>query len=55
MLNNETDDFSAKHGVANIYDLVGGDANAVTASNRSLSSMTPTLALKNGTPRLRHQ
>ena len=48
MLNNEMDDFSAKPGVANAYGLVGGDANAVAAGKRPLSSMTPTLVLKDG-------
>ena len=43
MLNNEMDDFSAKPGVANAYGLVGGEANAVAAGKRPLSSMTPTL------------
>ena len=48
LLNNEMDDFAAKPGVANAYGLVGGDANAVQAGKRPLSSMTPTLALKDG-------
>ena len=52
MLNNEMDDFSAKPGVANAYGLVGGDANAVAAKKRPLSSMTPTLVLKDGKPTL---
>ncbi|MEX8191644.1 gamma-glutamyltransferase [Comamonas guangdongensis] len=50
VLNNEMDDFSAKPGVANAYGLVGGDANAVAAGKRPLSSMTPTLVLKDGQP-----
>ncbi|ACY34453.1 gamma-glutamyltransferase [Comamonas thiooxydans] len=50
LLNNEMDDFSAKPGVANAYGLVGGDANAVQAGKRPLSSMTPTLVLKDGKP-----
>ena len=50
LLNNEMDDFSAKPGVANAYGLVGGDANAVAAGKRPLSSMTPTLVLKDGKP-----
>jgi len=50
LLNNEMDDFSAKPGVANAYGLVGGDANAVQAGKRPLSSMTPTLVLKDGRP-----
>ena len=52
MLNNEMDDFSAKPGVANAYGLVGGDANAVAAGKRPLSSMTPTIVLKDGKPSL---
>ena len=48
LLNNEMDDFAAKPGVANAYGLVGGDANAVAAKKRPLSSMTPTLVLKDG-------
>ena len=50
LLNNEMDDFSAKPGVANAYGLIGGDANAVQAGKRPLSSMTPTLVLKDGKP-----
>lgn len=50
LLNNEMDDFSVKPGVANAYGLVGGDANAVQAGKRPLSSMTPTLVLKDGKP-----
>ena len=50
LLNNEMDDFSVKSGVANAYGLVGGDANAVQAGKRPLSSMTPTLVLKDGKP-----
>jgi gamma-glutamyltranspeptidase/glutathione hydrolase len=42
LLNDEMDDFSASPGVANIYGLVGGDANAIEAGKRMLSSMTPT-------------
>lgn len=50
VLNNEMDDFSAKPGVANAYGLTGGDANAVAAGKRPLSSMTPTLVFKDGQP-----
>jgi len=42
LLNDEMDDFSAKPGVPNAYGLVGGDANAIAAGKRPLSSMTPT-------------
>ncbi|HEY5701807.1 MAG TPA: gamma-glutamyltransferase [Gammaproteobacteria bacterium] len=48
LLNNEMDDFSAKPGVPNAYGLLGGEANAVEAGKRPLSSMTPTIVLKNG-------
>ncbi|MEJ7137295.1 gamma-glutamyltransferase [Amphibiibacter pelophylacis] len=50
VLNNEMDDFSAKPGVANAYGLIGGDANAIQAGKRPLSSMTPTFVLKDGKP-----
>ena len=42
------DDFSAKPGVANMYGVVGGTANAIQPGKRMLSSMSPTIALKNG-------
>ncbi|MGL5241057.1 MAG: gamma-glutamyltransferase [Kluyvera ascorbata] len=48
LLNNEMDDFSAKPGVPNVYGLVGGDANAVEARKRPLSSMSPTIVVKDG-------
>ncbi|RAI03941.1 gamma-glutamyltransferase [Acuticoccus sediminis] len=48
LLNNELDDFSAKPGVPNAYGLIGGDANAVEPDKRPLSSMTPTILLKDG-------
>lgn len=48
LLNNEMDDFSAKPGVANAYGLIGGDANAIEARKRPLSSMSPTIAFKPG-------
>jgi gamma-glutamyltranspeptidase/glutathione hydrolase len=50
LLNNELDDFSAKPGVPNAYGLIGGDANAVEPGKRPLSSMSPTLVLKDGKP-----
>jgi gamma-glutamyltranspeptidase/glutathione hydrolase len=49
-LNDEMDDFSAKPGVPNIYGAVGGEANAIAPGKRMLSSMTPTIVLKNGKP-----
>ncbi len=48
LMNNEMDDFSAKAGVPNAYGLIGGDANAVAAGKRPLSSMSPTIVMKNG-------
>ncbi len=50
LLNNEMDDFSAKPGVPNGYGLLGGDANAVEANKRPLSSMSPTLVFKDSKP-----
>ncbi len=50
LLNNEMDDFSAKPGVPNAYGLIGGEANAVEPMKRPLSSMTPTIVLKDGRP-----
>ena len=50
LLNNELDDFSAKPGAPNAFGLVGGDANAPAPGKRPLSSMTPTIVLKNGKP-----
>ena len=50
LLNNEMDDFSAKPGSPNAYGLVGGEANAIAAAKRPLSSMTPTLVFKGGKP-----
>lgn len=47
-LNNEMDDFSSKAGVSNQYGLVGGNANAIVAEKRMLSSMAPTIIEKNG-------
>lgn len=52
LLNNELDDFSAKPGVPNAYGLVGGEANAVAPRKRPLSSMTPTIVLREGKPLL---
>jgi gamma-glutamyltranspeptidase/glutathione hydrolase len=49
-LNDEMDDFSAKPGAPNLYGAVGGEANAIAPDKRMLSSMTPTVVLKNGKP-----
>jgi gamma-glutamyltranspeptidase / glutathione hydrolase len=50
LLNNELDDFAAKPGVPNAFGLTGGEANAPAAGKRPLSSMSPTIVLKNGKP-----
>jgi gamma-glutamyltranspeptidase/glutathione hydrolase len=51
LLNNEMDDFSAVPGAANLFGLVQGEANAVRAGGRPLSSMVPTIVLEDGRPR----
>ncbi|BEV45690.1 gamma-glutamyltransferase [Afipia carboxidovorans] len=48
LLNNELDDFTAAPGAANAYGLVGYDANLPGHGKRPLSSMTPTIVLKDG-------
>jgi len=48
LLNNEMDDFAPKPGAPNAYGLIQGEANAVEARKRPLSSMTPTFVLKDG-------
>jgi gamma-glutamyltranspeptidase/glutathione hydrolase len=50
LLNDEMDDFAAKPGAANMYGLVQGQANAIAPGKRPLSSMTPTIVLKDGRP-----
>ena len=50
LLNNELDDFTAKPGASNAYGLVGFDANLPAPHKRPLSSMTPTIVLKDGKP-----
>lgn len=52
LLNNEMDDFSIKPGVPNMFGAVGGEANAVAPGKRMLSSMTPTIVLKKGKPKI---
>lgn len=51
-LNDEMDDFSIKPGVPNMYGAIGGEANAIHPGKRMLSSMTPTLVIKNDQPYL---
>jgi gamma-glutamyltranspeptidase/glutathione hydrolase len=48
LLNNEMDDFSVKAGVPNQFGLIQGGANEIAPGKRPLSSMTPTIALKDG-------
>jgi len=48
LLNNELDDFAAKPGAPNAYGLIGGDANAPGPGKRPLSSMSPTIVLRDG-------
>ena len=50
ILNNEMDDFSVKPGVPNMYGAVGAEANAIAPGKRMLSSMTPTIVLKDNKP-----
>lgn len=50
LLNDEMDDFSIKPGVPNMYGAVGNEQNAIAPNKRMLSSMTPTIVLKNGKP-----
>ncbi len=49
-LNNEMDDFAIAPGVPNAFDLIGADSNAIAAGKRPLSSMSPTIVLKDGKP-----
>src|SRR5690606_35213523 len=50
LLNNEMDDFTSKVGVKNMFGLIQGEANAIAPGKRPLSSMTPTIVLKDGKP-----
>jgi gamma-glutamyltranspeptidase/glutathione hydrolase len=50
LLNNEMDDFSVKPGVPNIFGVVGNTANEIQPGKRMLSSMSPTILLKNDKP-----
>lgn len=47
LMNDEMDDFSTKPGVANVFGVVGGKANEIAPHKRMLSSMSPTIVLKN--------
>jgi gamma-glutamyltranspeptidase / glutathione hydrolase len=48
LLNNEMDDFASKPGSPNMFGLVQGEANAIAPGKRPLSSMAPTIVLKDG-------
>jgi gamma-glutamyltranspeptidase/glutathione hydrolase len=50
ILNDEMDDFAVAPGVPNAFKLVGAEANAVAPGKRPLSSMSPTIVLKDGKP-----
>ncbi|MDE1190754.1 MAG: gamma-glutamyltransferase [Arachidicoccus sp.] len=50
LLNDEMDDFSVKPGVPNMFGAVGGEANAIAPNKRMLSSMCPTLVLRDNRP-----
>ena len=50
LMNNEMDDFSASPGTPNQFGLLGGEANKIVPEKRPLSSMTPTIILKDGIP-----
>jgi gamma-glutamyltranspeptidase/glutathione hydrolase len=52
LLNNEMDDFAPKPGEANMYGLIQGEANAIQPGKTPLSSMTPTIVLRDGKPYL---
>ncbi|MEZ4650127.1 MAG: gamma-glutamyltransferase [Candidatus Eisenbacteria bacterium] len=52
LLNNEMDDFSAKPGVPNLFGLIGNEANAIAPGKRMLSSMSPTIVLRDARPYL---
>jgi gamma-glutamyltranspeptidase/glutathione hydrolase len=50
LLNNEMDDFTVKPGTPNAFQLVQGEANCIAPGKRPLSSMTPTIVMKDGRP-----
>src|SRR5439155_26264383 len=50
VLNNEMDDFSAQPGAPNYFGLLGGTANAAAPRKRPLTSMAPTILIKDGKP-----
>ena len=50
LLNDEMDDFAVQPGIPNAFKLVGAEANAIAPGKRPLSSMSPTIVLKDGKP-----
>lgn len=52
LLNDEMDDFSVKPGAPNMYGAIGNEKNAIAPGKRMLSSMTPTIVLKDNAPYL---
>jgi len=50
MMNNQMDDFSISPGTPNAFGLIGGENNSVAAGKRPLSSMSPTIVLRDGQP-----
>lgn len=50
LMNNEMDDFASKPNAPNIYGLIGSDANAIQPRKRMLSSMSPTIVIKENEP-----
>lgn len=50
LLNNEMDDFATKPGANNLFGAVGGEKNLVKPEKRPLSSMSPTIVMKDGKP-----
>ena len=52
MLNNEIDDFAIHADTANVYGLIGNEANSLQPKKRPLSSLSPTIILRDGRPEL---
>jgi gamma-glutamyltranspeptidase/glutathione hydrolase len=50
LLNNQMDDFSIMPGVPNFFGLIGGEANSIAPRKRPLTSMSPTIVVRNGKP-----